>query len=169
MPTTTCPPCAQLRLLGADRRAAEDGDRVDALGAPYARSACVTWMHSSRVGRQHERLDLVARSGSTDSISGRPKAAVLPVPVCAWPITSSPLPSAPPAPRVAARDNHEKHANADQEKLRTGVPVIVDRINMAGHGIEPAGNLNEYAANRPGCEKAANFMRAHPIALQDEP
>src|SRR4051794_6687361 len=56
---------------------------------PYARSACVTWMHSSRVG-----VSTIAwtssSSGSTDSRSGSPNAAVLPVPVCACPITSRP-------------------------------------------------------------------------------
>ena len=30
------------------------------------------------------------RSASIDSTMGMPKAAVLPVPVCAWPITSRP-------------------------------------------------------------------------------
>ncbi len=59
----------------------------------YARSAWVTWMQSSRVG-----VITIAwvscEVGSRYCSSGRPKAAVLPVPVCAWPITSWPPSSA---------------------------------------------------------------------------
>ena len=57
--------------------------------SPYARSACVTWMHSSRVGVSTSAWTSMS-SGSTYSSIGRPNAAVLPVPVCAWPITSLP-------------------------------------------------------------------------------
>ena len=48
-----------------------------------------TWTHSSRVGVRTSawtwELD-----GSIFSTIGMPKAAVLPVPVCAWPMRSSP-------------------------------------------------------------------------------
>ena len=57
--------------------------------APYARSACVTWMQSSRVGVSTSAWTL-GSLGSAYSTMGRPNAAVLPVPVCAWPITSRP-------------------------------------------------------------------------------
>ena len=57
--------------------------------APYARSACVTWMQSSRVGVSTSACT-AGLSGSAYSTIGRPKAAVLPVPVWAWPITSLP-------------------------------------------------------------------------------
>ena len=46
-------------------------------------------MHSSRVGVSTSAWTSCS-SGSTNSIIGRPNAAVLPVPVCAWPITSRP-------------------------------------------------------------------------------
>ena len=48
--------------------------------SPYARSAWVTWMHSSRVGVSTSAWISVA-SRSTYSTIGRPKAAVFPVPV----------------------------------------------------------------------------------------
>ena len=57
--------------------------------SPYARRACVTWMHSSRVGVSTSAWTS-GSSGSTYSSIGRPKAAVLPVPVWACPITSWP-------------------------------------------------------------------------------
>ena len=44
--------------------------------------------------REHERLDVSGSLGSTYSSIGSPKAAVLPVPVWAWPITSRPSSSA---------------------------------------------------------------------------
>src|SRR4051812_3632886 len=59
------------------------------LRAPYARSAWVTWMHSSRVGVR-TRAWTSWTDGSTCSIIGSPKAAVLPDPVWAWPIMSRP-------------------------------------------------------------------------------
>ena len=59
---------------------------------PYVRSACVTWMQSSRVGVSTSAC-VSGSSGSTKSIIGSPNAAVLPVPVCAWPITSLPASS----------------------------------------------------------------------------
>ena len=59
------------------------------LCAPYVRSACVTWMHSSRVGVSTSACTLCS-VGSMYSMIGSPNAAVLPVPVCAWPITSRP-------------------------------------------------------------------------------
>ena len=77
------------RGLVADRRAAEHRDDLRAAARPYARSAWVTWMQSSRVGVSTSAW--TSRSfGSTYSTIGRPKAAVLPVPVWAWPITSRP-------------------------------------------------------------------------------
>src|SRR3712207_5925028 len=46
-------------------------------------------MHSSRVGVRTSACTS-SSEGSTNSIIGRPNAAVLPVPVCAWPMTSCP-------------------------------------------------------------------------------
>jgi hypothetical protein len=46
-------------------------------------------MHSSRVGVSTSACTSWF-SGSTYSMIGSPNAAVLPVPVCAWPITSRP-------------------------------------------------------------------------------
>jgi hypothetical protein len=52
----------------------------------------VTWMQSSRVGVR--TIAWVSSSaGSMYCSSGSPKAAVLPVPVCAWPIMSWPASS----------------------------------------------------------------------------
>ena len=50
----------------------------------------MTWMQSSRVGVSTSAWTSWS-SGSTYSISGRPNAAVLPEPVCAWPIMSQPV------------------------------------------------------------------------------
>ena len=89
VPTTTCPPwrsCACWVRIGAPPKTATGSIP---LRAPYARRACVTWMQSSRVGVSTSAWTS-SSVGSTDSSSGRPKAAVLPVPVWAWPITSRP-------------------------------------------------------------------------------
>src|SRR3954447_4590633 len=51
--------------------------------------AWVTWMHNSRVGVS-TRACTASSVGSTYWRRGRPKAAVLPEPVWAWPITSRP-------------------------------------------------------------------------------
>ncbi len=61
-------------------------------GCPYARSACVTWMQSSRVGVSTSAWTSLT-VGSTYSMIGRPNAAVLPDPVCAWPMMSFPCSS----------------------------------------------------------------------------
>ena len=89
VPTTTCPPwrsCACWVRIGAPPNTATGSMP---LRAPYARRAWVTWMHSSRVGVSTSACTS-SSVGSTDSINGSPKAAVLPVPVWAWPITSRP-------------------------------------------------------------------------------
>ena len=53
------------------------------------RSSSPIWIDSSQVGANTSAW--VCRSDSSmPSISGMPNAAVLPVPVCAWPITSRP-------------------------------------------------------------------------------
>ena len=57
------PAAAQLGLLGADRRAAEHRHDVHPACVPYVRSACVTWMQSSRVG--------VSTSACTEGWRGR--------------------------------------------------------------------------------------------------
>ena len=49
----------------------------------------MTWMQSSRVGVRTSAC-VSSEVGSMYCSIGRPKAAVLPVPVCAWPITSWP-------------------------------------------------------------------------------
>ena len=89
VPTTIWPPsrsCACWVRIGAPPNTATG---LIPLRAPYARSAWVTWMHSSRVGVSTSAWTS-SSPGSTNSSIGRPKAAVLPVPVCAWPITSWP-------------------------------------------------------------------------------
>ena len=89
-PHDDVPAGPQLGLLGADRGAAEDGHHVDpGVGAVGAQRLGDLDAQLPR-GRQHERLHRRARAGSTYSMIGSPKAAVLPVPVCAWPITSRP-------------------------------------------------------------------------------
>ena len=49
----------------------------------------VTWTHSSRVGVRTSAWTCMLE-GSIFSTIGMPKAAVLPVPVWAWPMRSSP-------------------------------------------------------------------------------
>ena len=53
------------------------------------RSAWVTWMQSSRVGVSTIAW-VSSEAGSMYWSRGNPNAAVFPVPVCAWPITSCP-------------------------------------------------------------------------------
>ena len=83
------PAGAQLRLLGADRRAAEDGDDVDALRRAVGAQRLRDLDAELARRRQDERLDL-GSSGSMYSMIGSPNAAVLPDPVCAWPMMSWP-------------------------------------------------------------------------------
>ena len=83
---------AQPRLLGRDRVAAEDRDDVDVevLGVG---AEGLGHLDAELAGRgEDDRLGLVA-AGSRYWSSGSPKAAVLPVPVWAWPITSWPASS----------------------------------------------------------------------------
>ena len=89
VPTTICPPSrswACWERIGAPPKTATTSTP---LRWAYARSACVTWMHSSRVGVSTSPWTS-GSEGSTCSIIGRPKAAVLPEPVWAWPIMSRP-------------------------------------------------------------------------------
>ena len=60
VPTTTWPPWLQLGLLGADRRAAEDGDDVDALARAVGAQRLGDLDAELAGRRQDERLDLVA-------------------------------------------------------------------------------------------------------------
>jgi hypothetical protein len=63
-------------------RPAEDRDHVDALARGVGADACVTWMHSSRVGVRTSAWTS-GSVGSTYSMIGRPNAAVFPDPVWA--------------------------------------------------------------------------------------
>ena len=89
VPTTICAPCLSwaccVRIGAPPKTATGSTPRW----RPYVRSAWVTWMQSSRVGVRISAC-VSGSSGSTKSIIGSPNAAVLPVPVCAWPITSRP-------------------------------------------------------------------------------
>src|SRR3954469_17905244 len=89
VPTTTWPPprswACWVRIGAPPKTATTSMPLRD----PYARRAWVTWMHSSRVGVSTSAW-MASSSGSTYSIIGSPKAAVLPEPVWAWPITSRP-------------------------------------------------------------------------------
>jgi hypothetical protein len=56
---------------------------------PIFASSSATWLASSRVGVRTSAW-IWRLSGLIFSMIGMPKAAVLPVPVCAWPTTSRP-------------------------------------------------------------------------------
>ena len=89
VPTTMCPPafsCACCVRIGAPPKTATTSAP---LRRAYVRSACVTWMHSSRVGVRTSACTS-GSLGSMYSMIGRPNAAVLPEPVCACPMTSRP-------------------------------------------------------------------------------
>ena len=58
----------------------------------YFWNASATWIASSRVGASTSTCGLLAAASSRAS-AGRAKAAVLPVPVWAWPSTSRPASS----------------------------------------------------------------------------
>jgi hypothetical protein len=92
VPTTTCAPCLRNDAWSRIGAPPKTATTLMPFRSPYARSACVTWMHSSRVGVSTIACTS-ATSGSTYSSSGRPNAAVLPVPVWACPITSWPASS----------------------------------------------------------------------------
>ena len=90
VPTTTWPParsCACWVRIGAPPKTATTSMPLRlAVGAQRLRD-----LDAQLAGRrEHERLDLVVRRDRRTRSIGRPKAAVLPVPVCAWPITSRP-------------------------------------------------------------------------------
>ena len=94
-PTVATTTCAPARRRGAcwaigwpPKTATTSMSRCSA----YERSAWVTWMQSSRVGVITIACSS-SESGSRYWSSGRPNAAVLPVPVWAWPITSCPASS----------------------------------------------------------------------------
>ncbi len=75
--------------LALDRLAAEGTAHADCRpAASFWISPTICWV-SSRVGARIDRL-WPAPAGLEHFESGIPKAAVLPVPVLAWPITSSP-------------------------------------------------------------------------------
>ena len=77
----------QARLLIADGGAAEDGDGLDALRLGVGADGLGDLDAQLARRGEHERLHLLlVRVHELDM--GRPKAAVLPVPVWAWPITS---------------------------------------------------------------------------------
>ena len=63
---------------------------------PMRRISSVTCTHSSRVGVSTSACTCLP-DGSTFSTMGMPKAAVLPVPVCACPIRSRPARNGPMA------------------------------------------------------------------------
>ncbi len=87
VPTTIWPPVfsrACWSRMGAPPKTATGSMP---LGLAYERMAWVTWMQSSRVGVSTSACTSCSE-GSTNWTMGRPNAAVLPVPVCAWPITS---------------------------------------------------------------------------------
>jgi hypothetical protein len=61
--------------------------------AAYFWKASATWMASSRVGASTSACGLVLARSMLAS-TGSANAAVLPVPVCAWPSTSRPFSNA---------------------------------------------------------------------------
>ena len=89
VPTTIVPAGVELRLLRADRRAAERRDDVDALALAVGAQRLRDLDAQLAGRREDERLHLVV-VGSTYSTIGRPNAAVLPEPVWAWPMRSRP-------------------------------------------------------------------------------
>ena len=85
-------PAAKVLDLLADRLAAEDAHHVD-LAAGGQLDALVADLDGQLAGgHEHQRLraGALAERGSSRSRMGMQKAAVLPVPVCAWPIRSTP-------------------------------------------------------------------------------
>ena len=61
------------------------------IGRPYVVTASATWIASSRVGAStRARGGLPLPPGVSDCSSGSANAAVLPVPVAAWPTRSRP-------------------------------------------------------------------------------
>ena len=90
---------------------------------PYARSACVTWMHSSRVGVSTSAWTS-SSDGSTDSISGSPNAAV----------------------DVAAEDLAERLVEANGgEQVDVGLETAGGRVFDAGmDALAPFGRMVAY-------------------------
>ena len=90
--TTTCAPARRRGACCAIGWPPKTATTSMSMCSAYERSAWVTWMQSSRVGVITIACSS-AESGSRYWSSGSPNAAVLPVPVCAWPITSCPASS----------------------------------------------------------------------------
>ena len=91
--TTTCAASRSRELLGGDGLAAEHREHLDVevLGVCAERLGHLDAELAGR--REDERLGVVRSSGSRYGSIGSPNAAVFPVPVCAWPITSWPASS----------------------------------------------------------------------------
>ena len=144
VPTTTCAPAFR-RGLVADRRRRRRRRRRQcpplAVGAQRLRHLDA---ELARRG-QHERLDLRV-AGSTYWSIGRPKAAVLPVPVWAWPISRGPRAargSPAPGSAWAARSRGAVSASSSASERPRSAKVGIRRESSGrearralGRGVE---------------------------------
>ena len=74
----------------------------------------------------------------------------------------------PTAPGEGERQNHQKDSHADQEKVWTGVPEIVNGINFDRESIERVEHSNHACAKDSRSEKNLGFASSGPIAQDYE-
>src|ERR1700722_10706317 len=82
--------------------------------------------------------------------------------------TESPLSRTPAAPGITRRQNNEKHANTNQKKIRTGVPVVVNGVKLPGLRLQPTADANKNHTGRAENQKYPTFVLPRPRALQNK-
>src|ERR1700722_5228486 len=80
----------------------------------------------------------------------------------------SPLARAPPAPRIARRQDHQQHSDTNQKKLGTRVPIVIDRIHLPFRRIQPSRKFNQNEPDSAQREENLRLAGSRPFTLQDE-
>ena len=79
--------------------------------------------------------------------------------------TESPLPCSPAAPCVTQEENDQHDSNANQKKIRAGVPEIVSGVKLHGARIEPQSQRDERNPAHPSQRQRERFASCAPIRI----
>src|SRR5487761_423933 len=82
--------------------------------------------------------------------------------------TESPLPRSPPAPRISRERNHHHNSRADQKKVWTRVPKIINRIDAHRQRVKPQSQPHANRARASQNERRPRLPLAPPIARQEK-
>src|SRR6202022_262158 len=80
----------------------------------------------------------------------------------------TPLACAPAAPRVGPGQNHQQQSDANQKKIRTAVPEVINRIDLPETPVQPACQVNQPHSARTGRREGCSFVIACPITQEKE-